>query len=196
MMSDTMSTTTARRWTLADLEGLPDDGNRYELIDGELHVTTAPHVWHQILVRRIGTALGLWSDQTGSGETIPGPGVIISPTDAVIPDVVWVRRERFAGIAGEDGKLHGAPEFVVEVLSQGAANEARDRVTKRQHYGRWGVQEYWIVDRFARTVEVYRLAGGGLEPVGTLGEGEELTSPLLPGFSERVLTLFAGLPTA
>ncbi len=44
-MSDTMATT-ARRWTLADLEGLPDDGNRYEIIDGELHVTTVPHVWH------------------------------------------------------------------------------------------------------------------------------------------------------
>lgn len=194
-MSETMATT-ARRWTVADLPALPDDGSRYELIDGELHVTTAPHMWHQVVVGAIGTALRLWSDQTRAGLMIPGPGVIISPTDAVIPDVVWVSRERLAGIAGEDGKLHGAPDLVVEVLSRGAANEERDRVTKRAHYGAWGVREYWIVDRFARTVEVYRLAKAVLQPVGTLGEGDELTSPLLPGFSARVGELFADLPVA
>jgi Uma2 family endonuclease len=154
-MSETLATT--RRWTIADLEGLPDDGSRYELIDGELHVTTAPHAWHQIVVGRVYKALEDWSDQTGAGLTIPGPGVIISPADAVIPDVVWVSRERFAAILGDDGKLHGAPELVVEV---------------------------------------YRLAAGALEPVGTLGEWEELISSLLPGFAARVATLFAGLPMA
>ena len=194
-MGETMAKT-ARRWSVVDLEGLPDDGNRYEIIDGELHVTTAPHIWHQVVVGRAYRALEDWSDSTGAGLTIPGPGVIISPTDAVIPDVVWVSRERLASIMGEDGKLHGAPDVVVEVLSRGAANEERDRVTKRQHYGAWGVQEYWIVDRFARTVEVYRLSAGALEPAGMLGEGDELTTPLLPGFSERVRTLFSGLPAA
>ena len=194
-MNETMATT-ARRWMLADLEGLPDDGSRYEIIDGELHVTTAPHVWHQVVVGRAYKALEDWSDQTSAGRTIPGPGVIISPADAVIPDVVWVRQERFAEILGEDGKLHGAPDLAIEVLSRGVANEARDRVTKRDHYGAWGVQEYWIVDRFARTVAVYRLADGTLELVGTLGEGDMLTSPLLPGFSAPVSTLFAGLPPA
>ena len=195
MMSDTMATA-ARRWTLADLEGLPDDGNRYELIDGELHVTTAPHMWHQVVVGRAYKALDDWSDQTGVGLAILGPGVIISSEDAAIPDVVWISRERLADILGEDGKLHGAPEFVVDVLSQGATNEERDRVTKRQHYGMWSVQEYWIVDRFARTVEVYRLAEGALQLIATLGEADALTSPLLPGFSERVAMLFAGLPPA
>ena len=194
-MSDAMTTIT-RRWTVADLEGLPDDGNRYEIIDGELHVTTAPHVWHQVVVGKVATALGVWSQQTGAGLTIPGPGVIVSPTDAVIPDVVWVSHERFPGLLGEDGKLHSAPDIVVEVLSPGTANEARDRVTKRRHYGDWGVREYWIVDRFARTVEVYRLAEGTLQLIVTLGEPDELTSPLLPGFTASVAALFAGLPAS
>ncbi len=127
---------------------------------------------------------------------ILGPGVIISPIDAVIPDVVWASRERFAEILGEDGKLHGAPELAVEVISRGTANAERDRVTKRVHYGAWGVQEYWIVDRFARTVAVYRLAEGVLELIGTLGEADALASPLLPGFSAQVATLFADLPPA
>lgn len=194
-MRETMATIT-RRWTLADLEELPDDGNRYEIIDGELHVTTAPHMWHQVVVGAVSTALRLWSDQTGAGLMIPGPGVIISPVNAVIPDVVWISRARLAGLAGEDGKLHGPPELVVEVLSPGTANEERDRVTKRQHYGDWGVQEYWIVDRFARTVEVYRPVDGRLQLIATLGEGDELASPLLPGFSTEVVMLFEGLPRA
>jgi uncharacterized protein (DUF433 family) len=129
-------TTATRRWTIVDLEGFPDDdGNRYEIIDGELHVTTAPHVWRQIVVRNVEIALGVWSQQSNSGLTIPGPGVIFSPSDAVIPDVVWVSRERFAYILGEDGKLHAAPDLAVEVLAPGTANEERDRITKRRPSG-------------------------------------------------------------
>ncbi len=192
-MTDTM-TIVARRWTIADLETLPDDGNRYELIDGELHVTTAPHVYHQIIQGNVQFALDNWSRQTSFGLTIPGPGIIFSPVDAVIPDIVWVSRDRFSDILGEDGKLHAAPELAVEVLSPGAANTERDRVTKRRHYGDWGVQEYWIVDRFARTVEVFRLADGALQPAAILVETDTLRSPLLPGFSCGVAVLFADLP--
>lgn len=190
MMNDT-TTTLARRWTVADMEELPDDDKRYELIDGELHVTHAPHVWHQLVVGKVGAALETWSNQTSAGVTIPGPGVIFSPTDAVIPDVVWVRRDRLADLLSEDGKLHGAPDLVVEVVSPGTANEERDRVTKRRQYGDWGVQEYWIVDRFARTVEVFRLAASVLQPVETLGETDQLVSPLLPGFLHPVGAFFA-----
>ncbi len=77
-MSDAMARIT-RRWTVARLEGLPDDGNRYEIINGELHVTTASHVWRQVVVEKVGTALEAWSSQTGRGLMIPGPGVIFSP---------------------------------------------------------------------------------------------------------------------
>ena len=192
-MSDTL-TTVARRWTIADLEALPDDGNRYELIDGDLHVTSAPHTYHQIIVRNVTGTLDIWSRQSGAGLTVPGPGVIFSPADAVIPDVVWVSHARFSEILGEDGKLHAAPELAVEVLSPGTANVERDRVTKRRHYADWGVQEYWIVDRFARTVEVFRLADGALQRAATLLETDTLSSPLLPGFSCPVAALFADLP--
>ena len=194
-MNDAM-TTIARRWTVADLESLPDDDNRYELINGELHVTHAPHVWHQLVVGKVGAALELWSNQTDAGLTIPGPGVLFSPVDAVIPDVVWVRRDRLAELLGEDGKLHGAPDLVVEVVSPGTANEERDRVTKRRQYGDWGVPEYWIIDRFAGTVEVFRLAGGTLQPVETLVETDQLTSPLLPEFAHPVAALFADVGSA
>jgi Uma2 family endonuclease len=188
-------TTVARRWTIADLDDIPDDGNRYELIDGELHVTTAPHFWHQIVQGNLQFALDTWSKQSGAGLTVPGPGVIFSPADAVIPDLVWVSRGRLAEILGDDGKLYAAPELAVEILSPGPANEKHDRVTKRSLYSDWGVQEYWIVDRFTRTVEVLRLAGGALQMVATLAESDALESPMLPGFSCRVAELFAEIPT-
>jgi Uma2 family endonuclease len=81
------------------------------------------------------------------------------------------------------------------VLSEGTTNEVRDRVTKRGHYGDWGVQKYWIVDRFARSVEVYRPVDGTMQLIAALGEWDDLSSPLLPGFSLRVEALFADLPS-
>jgi Uma2 family endonuclease len=182
-----------RRLQVADLALLPDEaGTRYELIQGVLHVTMQPHWQHQTITAHLVVALGVWSMQTGRGVVLPTPGVILAPDEAVVPDVVWVRRERLPGLLGEDGKVHGAPDLVIEVLSPGRQNQERDRVAKRDLYQRHGVVEYWIVDRWQRGVEVYRLAEGPtVGPVAVVGEGDDLTSPLLPGFSVAVAALFA-----
>ena len=134
------------RWTIADLELFPDNGNRYEIIDGELFVTRAPHWKHQKACARIIIALGLWSQNTGLGEVVPAPGVIFSDTDAVIPDVVWASNDRLSVLLDEAGHLTAAPELVVEVLSSGSENEKRDRELKLKLYSARGVREYWIVD--------------------------------------------------
>ncbi|MCG8351471.1 MAG: Uma2 family endonuclease, partial [Chloroflexales bacterium] len=155
-----MSTTSGieRGVTIDQLAAYPmDDGNRYELIDGELHVTTQPHLEHQRIMRKLVYLLTAWDLRSGAGETHIAPGVIFSEQDAVAPDLVWVSAARAQAIAHQDdGKLHGAPELVIEVLSQGSANERRDRETKLTLYDRYGITEYWIVDRFARQVTVYR----------------------------------------
>lgn len=78
------------RWTIQDLEGFPDDGKRYEIIDGELFVTRAPHWEHQDLALGLCTALRQWSKQVGLGQASFTPGIIYSDADNVIPDVVWV----------------------------------------------------------------------------------------------------------
>ena len=72
------------------------------------------------------------------------------------PDVVWVSRERLSSVLAEDGKLHGAPDLVVEVLSPGPVNERRDREAKLKLYSQRGVREYWIVDWRQRKLEAYR----------------------------------------
>lgn len=183
---------TTVRFTNADVEALPDrlDDTRYEVIDGELFVTSQPHWEHQLTGSALIVALWQWSLQTGLGVPNTAPGVIFSPEDGVAPDVVWISRARLDRGLGADGKLHAAPELVVEILSPGATNERRDREAKLKLYAREGVDEYWIVDWRARAVAVYRRAGDALVPAATLIEADTLTSPLLPGFAYPVSDLW------
>ncbi|HLO51307.1 MAG TPA: Uma2 family endonuclease, partial [Kamptonema sp.] len=76
------------RWTTADLELLPDNGNRYEIIDGDLFVRWADHWNHQVVCGSIYTALNTWSQKTGLGESVVSPGIIFTDVDCAIPDVV------------------------------------------------------------------------------------------------------------
>lgn len=171
-------------WTTDAVEQMPRvEGERYEIIDGELHVTTQPHARHQATCDNIIIELGIWSRQTKLGRTFQAPGVIFSPVEAVAPDLVWVSKARLERVLGPDGKLVAAPDLVVEVLSPGKANEERDRETKLGLYSRQGVPEYWIADWRAGTVEIYRRADDQLTLAETLTAGAELTSPLLPGFA-------------
>jgi Uma2 family endonuclease len=186
-----LSTTDERiRWTSADLELLPDSSNRYEIIDGELLVTRAPHWGHQRATGNTHAELRNWSIATGLGETVQAPGVIFSDADNVIPDVVWISKARLAAGLDEAGHLTIAPELIVEVLSSGAENERRDREVKLKLYAERGVQEYWILDWRLSQVEVYRRQNAVLKLVATLFVGDELTSPLLPEFGCAVARLF------
>ncbi|HEY9803032.1 MAG TPA: Uma2 family endonuclease [Leptolyngbyaceae cyanobacterium] len=179
------------RWTIHDLAFLPENElTRYEIIDAELFVTRTPHYLHQEVCVKISSQLNVWSEATGKGITIFSPGVLFSEADSVIPDVVWVSRERLAQIVDEAGHLTGAPELVVEVLSPGRQNEVRDKEVKLKLYSVRGVREYWIVNRFTQQVEVYRREKAKLVLVATLSADEEITSPLLPGFACAVSCFF------
>ncbi|NJL49357.1 MAG: Uma2 family endonuclease [Leptolyngbyaceae cyanobacterium SM2_5_2] len=182
----------ALRWTTRDLNAMPDDGGwkRYEIIDGDLYVTRAPHIRHQGAAGKLHVRLETWSEQTGLGSAFQAPGVIFSPTDAVIPDVVWISRDRLANGIDEVGHLTVAPELIVEVLSPGDLNEQRDKEVKLKLYSLHGVQEYWIVSWQRQTLEIYRRTETQLQLFGTLLAGDTLTSPLLPGFSTPVATIF------
>ncbi|WP_341527146.1 Uma2 family endonuclease [Nostoc sp. UHCC 0302] len=179
------------RWTTADLELFPDNGNRYEIIDGELFVTRAPHWNHQKTCVRISTVLDNWSQASGLGEVVIAPGIIFGDNDNVIPDVVWASNERLPLLLDDAGHLTGAPELVVEVLSPGTENEKRDRELKLKLYSAQGVREYWIVDWRKQQVEVYRREQAILKLVATLFNGDELSSPLLPDFTCAIAPLFS-----
>ncbi len=182
------------RWTSRDLEALPDDGKRYEIIDGELHMSRQPHWYHQALCGQLYALLQAWSKQTGAGRANLAPGVIFADDEDVAPDVIWISTGRLASALRPDGKLHAAPELVIEVLSPGGLNERRDREAKLKLYSRRGVSEYWIVDWRTRTMEVYRRDTAALELTATLYEPDALHTPLLPDFSCPLATLFEDIP--
>lgn len=172
------------RWTVRDLDVMPDDGGwkRYEIINGELFVTRAPHIRHQSAAGKIHVRLENWSEATGLGNAFQTPGVIFSPTDAVIPDVVWISKERLENGIDEAGHLVVTPELMVEILSPGEQNVQRDKEFKLKLYSLYGVQEYWIVNWQLQTMEVYRHSDAQLKLTGTLLLQDSLESPILPGF--------------
>jgi Uma2 family endonuclease len=178
------------QWTVADLELMPDDGLRYEVIEGELFVSKAASNDHGEAQSGCIEALGVWNRRTRLGHVFTTPGLIFSPLSGVIPDVVWVSRQRRPIIEGEDRHLHGPPELVVEVLSPGAENERRDREAKLKLYSAYGVLEYWIVDWRLETVTVYRHQDGQLQLAASLTREDTLTSPVLPGFALPIADLF------
>ncbi len=178
------------RWQSADLELLPDNGNRYEIIDGELLVTRAPHWDHQNAIVNLSVALVTWSRSTGLGRVSVAPGVIFTDDDNVIPDLVWISTDRLARVLDESGHLLAAPELVVEVLSAGSDNERRDREVKRKLYAIRGVQEYWIIDWRRQQIEIFRRDSNGLPLVATLLSSDVLSSPLLPNFEQSVAEVF------
>jgi Uma2 family endonuclease len=179
------------RWTSADLELLPDNGNRYEIINGELLVTRAPHWKHQRVITKLIRALSNWSIQSDLGEVVTTPGIIFTEDDNVIPDLVWISKDRLAQILDESGHLFGAPELVVEVLSAGSDNERRDREVKRKLYTIRGVQEYWVVDWKKQQIEIFRRDSNGLPLIATLFGSDVLSSPLLPNFEQSVAEVFS-----
>lgn len=186
--------TTTKRWTSSDLKRLPNDGSRYEIVDGELYMSRQPHYFHQLVCTKLAAKLEAWDEGAGLGEVVFAPGIVFSDDDDVAPDVVWTSKERLASVLGSDGKFHEAPELVIEVLSPGSVNERRDREAKLQLYSRRGVSEYWIVNWMLKSIDVYRRDQTQLHYIATLFETDRLESTLFPGFSCAVASLFERIP--
>jgi Uma2 family endonuclease len=172
--------------TNKDLECLPhDDGNRYELIAGELYVSTSPDLLHQRTTGKIHIIFAKYLEQNPIGEILLGIGVILSDYDGVIPDLTYLSNECRDETATGD-RIHGAPTLVIEILSPGSQNRKRDRELKLKQYSKFGIEEYWIVDPRERAVEVYRRKGEALNLSFSLVGDETVTTPLLPGFGPAV----------
>ena len=183
------------RYTVDDLEFMPEDTNHYELIGGKLFVSRAPHLDHQRTITNLIYEFQFYLKKNPTGEIFTTPGVIFSSKDAVIPDLVFATHETIKrNVAGEDEKFDGkfiaAPELMIEILSYGKQDVKRDRVFKRQLYGDYGVAEYWVVDGLFNTIEVYRLTDGGQQLVKRFEIHETIESPLLPDFSLKLTDIF------
>jgi Uma2 family endonuclease len=175
--------------TVADLDACPDDNNRYELIEGELFVSRAPGIPHQRVLLNLEIALTKYLAHHPIGILVPGAGAVFSDHDAVIPDLVFVRNERWNEVVAND-RFVAAPDLVIEIVSQGKENRERDVSVKRQLYGKYRVAEYWIVDRENQSVVMFHLQGRTLEEVAILKADNEIESIVLPGLKLKVSTIF------
>lgn len=146
--------TKTRSWTADDLERLPDDGNRYEVVEGELFVTPAPSFAHQFVAGAIYRRLYAFVvEQQQLGWVMFAPGdVHVNAKNQVQPDIFVVPRTT----AGKPATWRDAPTpiLVIEVLSDSTAQ--RDFGPKRELYRRAGIAEYWIVDHQTRSVRIVR----------------------------------------
>lgn len=175
--------------TVYDLDAMPEDGNRYEVIEGEIFVSRAPDFLHQVAITNLVVSIGGYLKRDPRGVVVTTPGLIFSSIDGVIPDLVYMSHERREEIL-HGGRLRAAPELVVEVVSPGAENVRRDRIAKRQLYAKYGVEEYWVVDPDTRSVEIYRLRDHVLDLVAMHTDKQSITTPLLPGWGVTADELF------
>ena len=129
--------------TIDEYAELPNDGKRYQLLDGDLDVTPAPSPFHQTVSRRLQFILMQALEETGEGAVFNAPiDVVLDRTSVVQPDLVFIRREQFH-IVGEKN-IQGVPDLVVEILSP--SSRRTDALLKSRLYASFAIPSYWIVD--------------------------------------------------
>lgn len=178
------------QWAYEDWLRLPDDGFRYEVLNGELFVSPPPSISHQDASTELAARMRMYANQRNLGKVLAAPTGVRLPGQPipVQPDILFVRKERQAIIGHE--YVEGAPDLVVEILSPG--NWLYDRKQKMQAYREAGVSEYWIVDYRTKTIEVFVLEEGTFALVGQYGLGETARSTALAKFEVKVDDVFAG----
>lgn len=136
---------------------LPEDGRRWELIDGDFEVNPAPSPRHQTVSRRLQFELMRALEEPGRALVFNAPiDLILSPHQVLQPDLAIIRSERQA-LVTERG-IEGPPDIIVEVLSP--STRLLDQRVKKGLYARFAVPEYWMVDPVGGQIELYRLQPG------------------------------------
>lgn len=175
-----------RPMTYEEYAALPDDGRRYELLNGQLVVAAAPNGKPLMASKRYYDELNAFVESRELGMVFYAPYELkYSEYDAVQPDLFFVSRDRLHIVELEH--MTEAPDLIAEVLSP--SNWRHDTVTKAAIYARIGVQEYWIVDPENETILVQILRDGVYNPL--VSEDGIARSKLLAGFTVDPSVLFA-----
>ena len=172
--------------TYEDYLETPDD-ERWELLNGELHMAPSPNMSHQDAQAKLGSRLSNFVEGRNLGRVYFAPAdVVLSDTNVVQPDLLFVSREREHIITRPN--IQGAPDLAVEIGSP--STDERARTVKRKLYAEHGVKEYWLVDPDAMTVTVLLHGERDFEEAGVYRKGQTLTSPTLQGFSVNLDDIF------
>jgi len=176
------------RWTYKEYAAIPDDGKRYEIVNGVLFMTPPPSIPHQRATGCFFRYLSTHVEDAGLGWVFVSPvDVQLAPNVVVQPNVAIVLKAGLEKIT--ESRIIGAPDLVIEVASPSTATY--DRREKYDAYARAGVPEYWIADPSAHTVEVFVLEGRKYRSLGVFRGGAKLPSKVVPELPVRVEQLFA-----
>jgi Uma2 family endonuclease len=181
-----MSATHVAPFTAADYREMPDDGRRYQLVDGDLLMAPAPNTFHQIVQRNLLTTLQVYLLSHPLGTVLGAPcDVYLDELNVVQPDVLFVSRAHAERI--HDDGIHGAPDLVIEILSPASA--ALDQ-RKRALLAKAGTVEFWQIDPALRQIQRFVFAENAAKPVALIDEPEAFSSPLFPGLTLASAELF------
>jgi Uma2 family endonuclease len=153
-------------WDYSDYARLPDDGNRYEVIDGELLVTPAPSPLHQRVLFRLAMELDTYVERHGLGVVLPDVDLLLQTGQFLRPDFLVAAGSSKEGITRRG--VEKAPSLVVEILSP--TSGSIDLVKKPARYGDFGIPEYWVLDPDERCAWVWRFAAGESEAEQIVGQ--------------------------
>jgi Uma2 family endonuclease len=171
--------------TYDDLLAIPDDGNRYELIFGEIFMSPSPATKHQFVLGELNERFRDHVLKKALGVVFFAPvDVKFSMYSVVEPDLIVVSRERVEIVTEKN--VDGVPDVVVEILSP--SNRMQDLVRKAALYAQYGVPEYWIVDPETDRITVNQLREGQYSPLPI--RGGIARSTVLPGLKIRVSDIF------
>jgi Uma2 family endonuclease len=167
---------------------LPNDRNRYEILDGELSVTPAPRTQHQRTSSHLHVILANHIVANHLGDIYAAPtDLILAPTTVVQPDLIYIGNDRRRIVT--ERAIEGAPTLLIEILSP--TTRHNDRVTKAQLYARYQISHYWLIDPDQRTLEAYDLAIDHYNLVASAQDAEVFAPSLFPGLSIHLADLWA-----
>jgi Uma2 family endonuclease len=173
--------------TYDDYLTLPDDGNQYEVIGGELIMAASPITKHERISRKLLIRLDNYIEKYNIGEVFDAPfDVVLSMTDVVQPDLMYISKERSHIITEKN--IVEAPDLVVEIISN--RTKVRDQTTKKTLYEEHGVKEYWLVYPNEEKVEQFILKDEELELKQTFKQSDTLSCATIEGFTLPLNKIF------
>jgi Uma2 family endonuclease len=179
--------TNKKSFTYQDYLNLPEDGERYEIINGELIMVPAPYTIHQKISGNIMDELRNFVKKNSKGEVFYAPvDVVLSETNVVQPDILFIAKEHAELITEKN--IAGAPDLIIEILSP--TTGYYDLIEKKEIYEKFGVREYWIVDPKKQWVEIYTNENNKFKLIQRLEKEGVLKSHVLDGFQIELGKVF------
>ncbi len=175
------------RLTYQDFCALPDNGRRYEILDGDLYMSPSPTPLHQHVLLELGANLRAHVKRHDLGRVFIAPlDVLLSEHDIVEPDIIFVSKARESIITAKN--IVGVPDLLVEIISP--SNTERDVRDKQNIYARCGVPFYWMLDPEGRSIIELQLVGKAYARVCELSGDATFTPRLFPGLAIELSELW------